>query len=76
MCACLFVLIVFFFCVCVCMHVIQVDIQQYTTTDGPSRSVNTHVQILNQSGRFSLHSQKLLRVWLAYFDQHAHAQIT
>lgn len=58
MCACLFVLIVFFFCVC--MYVIRVDIQQYTTTDGPSRSVNTHVQILNQSSRFSLHSQKLL----------------
>lgn len=36
-------------------------------------SVNTHVQILNQSSRFSLRSQKLLaRVWLAYFDQHAH----
>lgn len=58
MCACLFVLIVFFFCVC--MYVIRVDIQQYTTTDGLSRSVNTHVQILNQSSRFSLHSQKLL----------------
>lgn len=59
------------------MYVIRVDIQQYTTTDGLSRSVNTHVQILNRSSRFSLHSQKLLaRVWLAYFDQHAHAQIT